>query len=87
MPQTKTMLTNDIKIAALPTSFARPERGCCSVEILFTTASIRLLSNSTINIRKTVVISKIWTIGETGNIKAAGIRMTATANSIQEAIS
>jgi hypothetical protein len=32
-------------------------------------------------------ISKIWTIGETGNINAAGIRMTATANSMRKAIS
>ena len=81
------MLTNDIKTAALPTSFARPERVCCSVEIQFSTASIPVLTNSTINIRETALISKIWTIGETGNIKVAGIRMTATANLMRKAIS
>jgi len=57
------MLKNDIKTAAFPVSFARPERVCCSVEIQFTTASIPVLTNSTINIRKTALISKIWTIG------------------------
>ena len=76
-----------IKTAALPASFALIESVCCSMEILLNAASNAVLSSSMINIRRTDKISKIRTIGETGNSSAAGIKITANANSMLKAIS
>jgi len=76
-----------IKTATLPASFALAESVCCSAEILFTVASTEVLSNSMTNTRRTDSISKIRTKSETGNSSAAGIKITATANSMRKAIS
>ena len=68
-----------IKTAALTASFTLTESVFCSVGILFTTASTKVLSSSMINTIRTDTISKIRAISETGNSSAAGIKITATA--------
>jgi len=75
-----------IKTAALPASFDLAEIECCPLGILLTTASTTVLSISMINTRRTDQISKIRTISETGNSSAAGIKITATANSMRKLI-
>ena len=85
--QTKTRFKEATKTAALPASFAIPDRCCCSAEILLTTASIPVLSNSTINTRKTEPTKMICIIVETDQIRAVGIKITATDNSMRKAIS
>ena len=76
-----------INTAALPAHFALAESLCCSIEILFTGASTTELRSSMTNARRTDKISKILTIRETGNSSAAGIKITANANSVRNEIS
>ena len=76
-----------IKTAALTVSFAFAESVCCFVEIMFTTISTAVFSNSIINARRADPISKLRTSSKTGNSNATGINLNATANSMRKAIS
>ena len=76
-----------IKTAALPSSFSLSESVSCHLGILFTVGPTAVLNSSMNNIRRTDKINKIRTISEKSNSSAAGIIITAAANSMWKAIS
>lgn len=86
-PQNPAAHASDSITAALPISFARPSNGCHSFETASATASIALLSSSTIKTKKSEAISRnVWS-KESPSQNAHGTRTAMSSNSCRNAAS